>query len=97
MEKARKTLKCCRIDQRLLLESCTAACTGRSNVGFGPFVSIDTKAESGPSLQVPNRKGSAKKADTRGRDQVFQCANAANDGSEPSFPISCGMAKAGND
>jgi hypothetical protein len=43
----------------------------------------DIRADCRPSLQVRNRKGSAKKSDAQGISQIFCCANAANGGSEP--------------
>ena len=46
----------------------------RSGGEWGPVL----LAESRPSLQVRNRKGSAKKADPQGISQFFCCAAAAN-------------------
>lgn len=45
-----------------------------------------SRAESRHSLRVQTQLDNMMKADTRGRDQFFRCADAANDRNEPKMP-----------
>jgi len=51
--------------------------------GLGRSCRSTRRAESRHSLRLQTQLGNMMKADTRGRDQFFRCADAANGGSEP--------------